>query len=106
MGLLLLRPYVDGVVLVGAMLFGMVLCYMTWSGISTIFWQYYDLKTACLIAISASLILVSDLAVGIASFHPQYSGMFIPWLKNTVWATYIPAWTLLAAVVSEEHPLK
>lgn len=105
-GLLLLRPYVDKVILVGAMLFGVVLCYMTWSGINTIFWQYYGLKTARLMAISASLILISDLAVGIASFHPQYSGMFIPWLKNIVWAAYIPAWTLLAAVVSEEHPIK
>ncbi len=103
--LLLLRHYVDGTVFTATAVFGAVLGWMTWNGLCTIFRNYYSMKVSCLIAISASLMLVSDLAVAVSFFDPQYSGTFIPWLKNIVWGAYIPAWTLLAAVAAEENPL-
>lgn len=101
-----LGQYVGGPVWTGAAIFIAVLGWMTWSGICTIFRHYYSTKASCLIAISATLMLVSDLAVGTAFFAPQYSETLIPWLKNIIWGTYIPAWLILAAVVSEKSPLK
>lgn len=98
-----LQPYVDGPVLIGALIFGIVLCYMTWSAICTVFRRYYNPKIAFLIAFSGILMFVSDMGVAFSQFHPLYSGIYVPWLKNVIWATYIPGWTLLAVIISEKN---
>jgi hypothetical protein len=98
---LILKPYVQGPMLIGALLFGIVLCYMTWTAVSTVYRGYYSPKIARLLALSGSLMFISDMGVAISMFHPDYAGVFVPWLKNFVWATYVPGWTLLALVISD-----
>jgi hypothetical protein len=99
---LLLKPYVKGLMIIESLIFGLVLCYMTWSAICTVFRGYFRMKTALLIAISGSLMFICDLGVAFSLFHPCYSKIFVPWLNNIIWAAYIPGWTLLAVVISEE----
>ena len=97
-----LQPYVKGLMLIGTLIFGMVLCYMTWTSICTIFRKYFKLKAAWLIAISGSLMFICDIGVAFSTFHPLYSKIYMPWLSNIIWAAYIPGWTLLAVIISEK----
>ncbi len=92
--------------LVGVLCFGVILNYMAWTSICTIFRRYYRIKIALLLAISAILMLVSDLAVAYVHFNLQYTALYQPWMQNVVWAAYIPAWTLLAVVISEDNPYR
>ncbi|MGD9676982.1 MAG: lysoplasmalogenase family protein [Vulcanibacillus sp.] len=98
-----LRPNVDGLMLIGILMFGIVLCYMTWSAICTIYRKYYKLKTALLIALSGILMFTCDIGVAYSQFYPLYSEAYVPWLKNIIWAAYIPGWTLLAVIISEKN---
>lgn len=90
--------------LIGVICFAMILAYMTWTSICTIFRRYYRLKVALILAFSAMLMFVSDLAVAYVHFNLHYTALYQPWMQNLVWAAYIPAWTLLAVVVSEDNP--
>lgn len=101
-----LKPYVKGVTLMGALIFGVVLCYMTWTSICTIFRRYFNQKTAWLIALSGILMFICDIGVAFSRFYPLYSKIYVPWLANLIWATYIPGWTLLAVIISEENLLR
>lgn len=98
-----LLPYVHGPMLIGTLIFGIVLCYMTWSAICTVFRNYYYPKAALLIALSGILMFICDMGVAFSLFHPLYSGDPVPWLKNIIWGAYIPGWTLLAVIISEEN---
>lgn len=98
-----LKPYVKGPVLIGTIIFGFILCYMTWSAICTVFRGYFSTKTSILIALSGSLMFICDIGVAFTLFHPYYSKVFVPWLNNIIWAAYIPGWTLLAVIISEEN---
>jgi hypothetical protein len=100
-----LRPYVKGLMLIGMLIFGVVLCYMTWTSICTIFRSYFNPESARLIAISGSLMFICDIGVAFSLFHPIYSKIFVPWLSNIIWAAYIPGWTLLAVIISENNLL-
>lgn len=98
-----LQPYVKLPMLIGTLIFGIVLCYMTWAAVCTIFRRYYSPKISRLIALSGSLMFVCDMGVAFQLFHPYYSVVYVSWLKNIIWAAYIPGWTLLAMVISEEN---
>ena len=98
-----LQPYVKGLMLIGTLIFWSVLCYMTWTSICTIFRRYFNLKSAWLIAISSSLMFICDIGVAFSRFHPLYSKLYVPWLSNVIWATYIPGWTLLVVIISEKN---
>ncbi|WP_341458727.1 lysoplasmalogenase family protein [Clostridium vincentii] len=98
-----LRPYITGFMLLGALIFMMVLCYMTWTSICTIFRGYFTLKSAWIIAVSGSLMFICDIGVAFSKFKPIYSGIHVLWLTNIIWATYIPGWTLLAVIISEKN---
>ncbi|AWK51891.1 hypothetical protein DIC82_13065 [Clostridium beijerinckii] len=98
-----LQPYVKGLMLIGTLIFWSVLCYMTWTSICTIFRRYFNLKSAWLIAISSSLMFICDIGVAFSRFHPLYSKIYVPWLSNVIWATYIPGWTLLVVIISEKN---
>lgn len=100
-----LQPYVKGVMLLGTLIFGLVLCYMTWTSICTIFRRYFNQKTALLIGISGSLMFICDIGVALSRFHPLYSRIYIPWIANLIWVTYIPGWTLLAVIIREKNLL-
>jgi hypothetical protein len=100
-----LKPYVKGFMLLGALIFGAVLCYMTWTSICTIFRKYFNPEITWLIAFSGILMFICDIGVAFSRFHPLYSKIYVPWLANLIWATYIPGWTLLAVIISEENLL-
>ena len=100
-----LQPYVKGFMLLGTLIFGLVLCYMTWTSICTIFRRYFKPKSTLLIAISGSFMFICDIGVAFSRFHPLYSKIYVPWLANIIWATYIPGWTLLAVIISEKNLL-
>lgn len=101
--LLSLYSYVKVPMLISAIIFGIVLCYMAWTAICTLFRRYYRRRIAFMIALAGSLIFISDMVVAFGLFHPAYAGTFVPWLKNIIWTTYIPAWTILTAIVSEDR---
>jgi hypothetical protein len=97
-----LKPYVYGFMFIGSLIFFMVLCYMTWTGICTLFRNYFTWKISKLIAVSSILMFICDIGVAFSFFHPTYSKEFIPWLQNIIWAAYIPGWTLLAVIINED----
>lgn len=97
----LLKPYIHGLMFIGTLVFGLVLCYMTWTLISTVYRGYFSRKTAVILALSGSLMFICDLGVAVSMFYPAYAGTFVPWLKNIIWAAYVPGWTFLAVAVSE-----
>ncbi len=96
-----LSPYVHGVILAGSLIFSLVLSYMTWTGICTLFRGYFTRKVSKLIAISSILMFICDMGVAFSKFYPIYSKSFIPWLQNIIWAAYIPGWTLLVVVIAD-----
>lgn len=98
-----LQPYVNGLMFIGALIFLSVLCYMTWTSICTIFRKHFNSKPAWFIAISGCLMFICDIGVAFSRFHPIYSKMYVPWLTNIIWTTYIPGWTLLVVVICEEN---
>lgn len=101
-----LQAYVKGPVLIGLAVFGMVLCYMAWTSVCTVFRNYFHPKSARLIALSGILMFICDLGVAYSLFHPAFAGGFDPWLKNIIWGAYIPGWTLLRVLIAEEKLLR
>lgn len=103
--ILTLRPYIKGFMIIGALVFEFVLCYMLWTSICTIFRKYYNPKIAGVIALSAILMFICDIGVAYGLFYPVYSVMLYRVVKNIVWAAYLMGWTLLVIIISEEHLL-
>jgi len=101
--LLSIYPYIDRSILPGVMLFSFVLCYMAWVSTCTIFNGYYRSAVSLRMALTGFLIFISDIAVGNSLFNPAYADHFIPWLKNIIWGTYIPAWTLVVVNIVEDN---
>ncbi|MDP4161100.1 MAG: lysoplasmalogenase family protein [Bacillota bacterium] len=98
-----LAEFVKGPMFVAALVFGLVLCYMCWTALCSLFRGYFSKKAAWLIAISGCLIFISDMGVAHAVFNPLFKGQFVPWLKVYIWITFVPAWTLILATVTEEN---
>lgn len=98
-----LKPYINGFMFIGSLIFFIVLCYMTWTGICTLFRNYYTFKISKLIAVSSVLMFICDVGVAFSFFHPAYSNEFMPWLQNIIWAAYIPGWTLLAVIINDDN---
>lgn len=102
---LFLSPHIKGALRPGLLIFGMCLCFMAWTAVCTIFRGYYTKKISFLIAVSAVLMLICDFGVGISFYYPSLSAGFYPWLKTIIWAAYVPGWTLLNVIISEEMPI-
>lgn len=100
---LTLWPYVHGLMLIGTSIFGIVLCYMTWTAVCTVSRGYFSPGAARLLALSGILMFICDLGVAMSMFHPLPTQVFVPWLKNIIWAAYVPGWTILAVVINEEN---
>ncbi|KJS88261.1 MAG: hypothetical protein JM58_01505 [Peptococcaceae bacterium BICA1-8] len=102
---IILYPHINGWMFYGAVIFGLVLCYMAWTSICTIFRGYFNPKISRLIALSGFLMFICDLGVANDIFNPAFSNLFVPWLKNIIWGSYIPAWTLLVVLIAEKNLL-
>jgi len=99
-------PWVSGPTFYGALLFGVVLSGMAWRAICTIIEGYYALHVALWLALAGYLMFISDLAVGLAVLNPVFSGIFVPWLQNIIWSSFIGAWIIIVLVLAEKDFLK
>jgi len=100
--LTLLLPYAKGPMFIGTLVFGAVLCYMTWTALCTIPRRYFKPGIARIIAVAAVILFFSDMGVAYEIYHPQFSGHVL-WLNNFVRGSFIFGWTLLAMAVSAEN---
>lgn len=101
-----LYPFFNGIVLYFAFFFSIILCYMTWTAICTLFSGYFTLVSSIWIALAAILILISDIGVANSVLNPYFAGKFVAWLENLIWGTFIPAWTLILIVIFEDNLIK
>lgn len=98
----LFLKYLQGTMLVAAVIFAFTLGYMAWSGICTLFRGYYKYSIAMFMALAGSLMLLSDIFVAYMRFHPDLIGTFVPWISSIIWGTYIPAWAFIASIIGKE----
>lgn len=100
----ILMPYINNVVIkVGTLIFGVVLSYMAWTSICTIFRNYFTKKASRIIAVSGCLMFICDVGVAFSMFYPPFVMHHTPWLTNIIWTAYIPGWTLLAVLICEKN---
>ncbi len=100
---IILLPFVSGLIKYGLLIFIFVLCYCSWTCICTLSRGYFAPRSSHRIALAGFLMLICDLGVGLSSFHPCFNGTFVPLIKNIIWGSYIPAWTLIAVTIAEKN---
>jgi YhhN-like protein. len=99
----LLMPYIyNPVMKTGTLIFGIVLTYMTWTSVCTIFRNYFTKKASWIIAVSGVLMFICDAGVAFSMFYPPFVIKHTPWLTNIIWTAYVPGWTLLAVLICEK----
>lgn len=98
-----LMPYISNVVMkAGTLIFGVVLSYMAWTSICTIFRNYFTKKASWIIAVSGCLMFICDVGVAFSMFYPPFVMQHTTWLINIIWTAYIPGWTLLDVLICEK----
>jgi hypothetical protein len=97
-----LQQYAEGVMYSAGIVLGIILCIFGMTMVSTLFRDYFSKQVAWLLAIAGCMMFFSDLFVALALYHPDFK-VFLLWREIAVVATYVPAWTLLMLVASEEH---
>lgn len=99
----LLMPYIyNPVMKTGTLIFGIVLTYMAWTSVCTIYRNYFTKKASWIIAISGVLMFICDVGVAFSMFYPPFTIKHTPWLTNIIWTAYVPGWTLLAVLICEK----
>lgn len=98
-----IAPHVEEELLTGALIFTLVLGLMAWAAICTLFRGYYRGPASFRFALAGCLMLISDIGVANNVFNPDYSAIIVPWLQNIIWGTYIPAWSLIAVNIADDH---
>ncbi|WP_160687746.1 lysoplasmalogenase family protein [Clostridium sp. C2-6-12] len=99
----LLIPYIyNSVMKIGTIIFGIVLTYMAWTSVCTIFRNYFTKKASWIIAASGCLMFICDVGVAFSKFYPPLATTNSTWLTNIIWTAYVPGWTLLAVLICEE----
>ena len=101
--LLILLPRVSAEMLVISLVFALVVSFMAWRAICTVYGAYYIKKVAIRFAIAGFLMFLSDMGVAFIFFYPGMEN--VPLLENEVWITYIPAWALILLSIFEEKLL-
>lgn len=98
-----LSPWINGILLPGVFLFGLVITFMAWACLRSLFTCPYQPRVCLRAALAGLLILISDTALAHSLFNPSFAGHFVPWLKNIIWGAYLPAWTLMALNIAEDR---
>lgn len=106
LGLMLLWRRESGPVLSLTLIFWGILCTMLWMALCTRSARSPYRRHGKVIALSAILMVVCDAGVGLGLFYPAQSTMVYNLAKSIIWTAYIPAWTLIAWLSLEEHPLR
>ncbi len=104
--IVIIKPYLEGFIFLPTLAFTAVIYYMMWNAICTLNRGYYSKKTSWLITISSILMVVCDTGVALSNIYPKYSVTYIPLLKNIIWGSYIPAWTLIVVIINEKNLYK
>lgn len=91
----LLIPNLPTMMLFAAMVFGLVLSLMSWTGLMTPRRRYFAKNPATLFALGAGSILVSDVAVAYLIFYPGFTG-YVLWLELLVRVTFMAGWLAFA----------
>ncbi len=97
-----LQQYAEGFMYPAGIVLGIILCIFGMTMVSTLFRGYFSKRVAWLLAISGCMMFFSDLFVALALYHPDFK-VFLLWREIVVMVTYVPAWTLLMLVVTEEN---
>jgi hypothetical protein len=95
----LLIPNLSTEMLVAAMVFGLVLSLMSWTGFMAPRRKFFTKGVAALFALGAGFILVSDVAVAYLIFYPGFTG-YILWLELLVRFTFMAGWLAFAVALS------
>lgn len=96
---------VDDRILPFGIIFIVVLSFMTWSAVKTLFGRYYSAGSAKLMAAAGFMILICDCSVILSLFGPEGFQYFKTVLKSIIWGAWIPAWTLIAVLIGEDKLL-
>jgi hypothetical protein len=97
----LLIPNLSKEMLLAALIFGLVLTLMSWTGFLAPRRDFFVKETALLFAIGAGFILISDVAVAYLIFYPEFTG-YILWLELLVRFTFMAGWLMFALALSGE----
>lgn len=97
-----LVPYIKGLMFIGVLVFGAVLCYMVWTAVSTVSRKYFIPQVACMMALAGCILFISDIAVAYELYYPLFAEHVPIWINNFVRGTFILGWTILAMVIGEE----
>jgi len=97
----LLIPNLETMMLFAAMIFGLVLTLMSWTGLMAPRRKYFPKTSARFFALGAGFILISDVAVAYLIFYPGFIG-YVLWLELLVRITFMAGWLAFAAAVSGE----
>lgn len=96
-----LQQYAEGLMYPAGIVLGIILCIFGMTMVSTLYRGYFSRKAAWLIAIAGCMMFFSDLFVALALYHPDFKA-FMLWREVVVVYTYVPAWTLLLLIASED----
>lgn len=97
----LLIPNLSTEMLMAALIFGVVLSLMSWTGFMAPRRHFFARGIAALFALGAGFILVSDVAVAYLIFYPGFTG-YILWLELLVRFTFMAGWLAFAVALSGE----
>lgn len=97
----LLIPNLEIMMLFAAMIFGLALTLMSWTGLMAPRRGYFSKTSARFFALGAGFILISDVAVAYLIFYPGFTG-YVLWLELLVRITFMAGWLAFAAADSEE----
>lgn len=97
-----LKQYAEGLMYPAGVVLGIILCIFGMTMVATLYRGHFSRKSAWLIAIAGCMMFFSDLFVALALYHPDFK-VFLLWREIIVVATYVPSWTLLLLVASEDN---
>lgn len=106
LGLTMLWRAGNGPVISLTLVFWGVLCTMLWMALCTLSPRSPYRRHGKVIALSGVLMVVCDAGVGMGLYYPAQSVLLFILAKSIIWTAYIPAWTLVAWLAAEEHPLR
>lgn len=99
--LVTMTQYIKGTIVLAVLLFSITITIMAWTSVCTLVRGYFTRRVAIIVAIAAVALFSSDMGVAYALFYPPLKGSV--WLEMFIRATYVPAWTLLLAVVCDKN---
>ena len=99
-----LSPYLQGPLRLLGLVFLGLLSLMTYRAWAAAREASFAPRVARCLALSALLMFLCDGGIAFSLFHPLYSRVYPPLLKNLVWCAYLGGWVLAGVVIADEAP--